>query len=47
MEENWLNRIMLDDENSEAVSSFRWALALPSVNMGFGKGQPKEMETDL
>lgn len=22
-------------------------MPLPSVNMGFGKGQPKEMETDL
>lgn len=38
---------MLDDQNSEAVSSFQWAMPLPSVNMGFGKGQPKEMETDL
>lgn len=47
MEENWLSSIMLDDRNSEAISSFQWALALLSVNMGSWKGRLKEMETDL
>lgn len=47
VEENWLTRIMLDDLNSERLSSFQWTLALLSVNKGSWKGQPKEMETDL
>lgn len=38
---------MLDDQNREAVSSFQQTLAMLSVNMRFGKGQPKEMEMDL
>lgn len=38
---------MPDDQNSEAVNSFQWALALPNVNVRCEKGQPKEMESDL
>lgn len=47
LEENWLNRITPDDQNSEAVNSFQWALALLNVNVRFEKDQPKEMDSDL